>query len=84
MQGKYTDRQVTILESFQYHRPSDEQVERIAEIRRGHIELAKLIMGVTPEGADQTAALRKLHECMMTANKAIVTEPGTAATPVVP
>lgn len=63
-----------IIDSFRYHQPSAEQIDRIAVVRQGHITLAKLIMRSTPRSADQTAALRKLHECMMTANKAIVCE----------
>lgn len=63
-----------LIESFAYHQPSPAQVERIAAVRRGHIECAKVIMRNTRVGADQTAALRKLHESMMTANKSIVCE----------
>ena len=69
------ERKTAIVESFRYHQPSPGQVERIAAVRRGCVELACLIMRQTPDGADQTAALRKLHECMRTANKAIVCEP---------
>jgi hypothetical protein len=68
------DRKQAIVESFRYHQPSEAQIARIADVRKGHIALAHLIMRSTPDGADQTAALRKLHECMMTANKAIVCE----------
>lgn len=68
------DRKTAILDSFKYHQPSAEQVDRIAHVRQGHIVLAGLIMRSTLTGPDQTAALRKLHECMMTVNKAIVTE----------
>jgi hypothetical protein len=68
------DRKESIVQSFRYHIPTDAQIERISSIRKGHIELAELIMRSTAVGADQTAALRKLHEAMMTANKAIVLE----------
>lgn len=64
----------SLIDSFRYHKPSEQQVARIAEVRQGHIQLAKLILRAIPSSADQTAALRKLHECMMTANKAIVCE----------
>jgi hypothetical protein len=63
-----------IIRSFKYHQPSPAQIERIAAIRNGHIELAALIMRNTSGCADQTSALRKLHECMMTCNKSIVCE----------
>lgn len=68
------DRKQSTVDSFRYHKPSDAQVVRIAVIRSSHTELAKLIMRQTTFGADQVAALRKLHECMMTCNKAIVCE----------
>lgn len=68
------DRKRLIIDSFKYHQPSEGQIERIAAVRSGCIALAKQIMSCTPDGADQTAALRKLHEAMMTANKAIVCE----------
>lgn len=70
------DRKRAIIDSFKYHQPSEGQIERIAAVRSGCITLAKLIMSCTQDGPDQTAALRKLHECMMTANKAIVCETG--------
>jgi hypothetical protein len=50
-----------VLESFDYHKPSDEQVDRIAAVRR------------TCKGAAERL-LRCLHEAMMNANKAIVCE----------
>jgi hypothetical protein len=62
------------LDSFTYHKPSDEQVERIAATRDGHKALVRVIFANVRNGADRTAALRKLHECMMTCNKAIVCE----------
>lgn len=63
-----------IIDSFRYHKPSDEQVQRIADVRQGCITLAKLLLRTVGSSADQTVALRKLHECMMTANKSIVCE----------
>ena len=69
------DRRRAIVDSFKYHQPGESQVERISAVRSGCITLAKQIMSCTKDGADQTAALRKLHECMMTANKSIVCEP---------
>ena len=62
------------LESFDYHQPNQSQIDRITLIRRGHKELVRLIFQCVESTADRTAALRKLHECMMTCNKAIVLE----------
>lgn len=63
-----------ILNTFKYHNTSDEQVERISNIRDGAMAFAGHIWTNVPPGPDRTVALRKLHEAMMTANKAIVCE----------
>lgn len=63
-----------ILATFDHHAPSAGQIDRIATVRAACKECATYIYYNAPAGADRTAALRKLHECMMTANKAIVLE----------
>lgn len=63
-----------LIDSFRYHQPDASQIDRIARIRQAHIACAKTILQCTAVGPDQTAALRKLHESMMTANKAVVCE----------
>lgn len=62
------------MEQFDYHQPSSGQVTRITTIRRAHKALLLVIWENVPEGADRTCAVRKLHETMMTCNKAIVLE----------
>jgi hypothetical protein len=62
------------LNSFRYHQPSPEQVERISRVRKACIACAEEIIRAVPPSADQTVAIRTLHEAMMTANKAIVCE----------
>jgi hypothetical protein len=56
---------------FQYHAPHGTQQDRYIAIREKAKELARLIVDSTPSSADQTAAIRKLRECVMTANAAI-------------
>ncbi len=56
---------------FQYHAPKGTQQERYVAIRDKAKELAELIVKSTPSSADQTAAIRKLREAVMTANAAI-------------
>lgn len=56
---------------FSYHAPKGDQAERYVLIRDKAKELALLIAECTPKSADQTAAIRKLRECVMTANAAI-------------
>lgn len=73
----FTPRQQTILDSFDYHRPSREQGFRIERNRLAFKVCAIAVIENCPDGPDQTAALRQLHEAMMTANKAIACEPGT-------
>lgn len=72
-----SDRQQAIVDSFDYHRPSPEQGDRIGRVRAAFKRTALTVLANTPEGPDQTVALRQLHEAMMTANKAIACEPGT-------
>lgn len=57
---------------FTYQAPTFEQVEAIRRVRAMARELAHLILDATPAGADQSAAIRQLRECVMTANAAIV------------
>lgn len=56
---------------FTYHKPEGTQNTRYELIRTKAHELASLIIANTPSSADQTAAIRKLRECVMTANAAI-------------
>ena len=64
-----TDKQ--LQEMFAYHTPRPEQIPQYEAIRAGGLGLARLIMENTPACADQTAAIRKLREAIMTANAAI-------------
>lgn len=57
--------------TFKYHAPKADQPARYEAIREKAKELAELIVASTPKCADQTAAIRKLRECVMTANAAI-------------
>ena len=56
---------------FVYHTPTAEQVVSYQRIRNKAKELAYVILEETPVSADQTAALRKLRECVATANASI-------------
>jgi hypothetical protein len=60
---------------FSYHAPTGDQPERYDAIRSKARELAHVIIENTPSSADQTAAIRKLRECVMTANASIALEP---------
>lgn len=65
----------TLDDLFTYHPPTGDQPERYEAIRVKAKELAGLILEMTPGCADQSAALRKVREAVMTANAAIALEP---------
>lgn len=56
---------------FTYHSPKDSQTERYELLRDAARELAFKILNNVPKSADRSAAIRKLRECIMTANAAI-------------
>lgn len=56
---------------FTYHAPTPEQIDAYRTIRDHGLALAEVIMNFTPASADQTAAIRKVREAVMTANAAI-------------
>jgi len=56
---------------FQYHSPKGDQAERYVLIREKANDLARILICNVPPSADRTASLRKLRECVMTANAAI-------------
>lgn len=60
---------------FQYHAPKPGQPARYEAIRSAARHLAHVIIESTPKSADQTAAIRKLREAVMTANASIALEP---------
>ena len=56
---------------FTYHPPKPDQVPRYEVIRAKMKEVGEMIIELTPECADQTAALRKLRELNMAVNLTI-------------
>lgn len=56
---------------FKYHPPKPEQIPKYERIRTAAFHFATVIMEETPPSADQTAAIRHLRECVMTANASI-------------
>lgn len=56
---------------FSYHAPDAEQQARYVAIRDAARVFAGVLVASTPPGPDQTAAVRKLRECAMTANASI-------------
>lgn len=67
---------------FTYHAPDDRQRKAYTNIRYQAKSMAYVILEQTPPSADQTAALRKLRECVMTANAAIACALGESEPPL--
>ena len=59
---------------FSYHAPKNDQVERYAKLREAAKAFAQVVLDCTPGSADQSAAIRKIREAVMTANAAIAIE----------
>lgn len=56
---------------FSYHTPTEQQVGQYQAIREAALRLAEVVLTNTPGSADQTAAIRKIREAVMTANASI-------------
>lgn len=65
-----------LVKGFTYHSPTPAKAEAYEAIRRAGLELATAISELTPECADQSAAIRKVREAVMTANAALATDGG--------
>jgi hypothetical protein len=59
---------------FKYHAPTPEQLPKYEAIRAAAKVFAEVLVANTPASADQTAALRKIREAVMTANASIAIE----------
>jgi hypothetical protein len=56
---------------FTYHTPAPGQQEKYLAIREAGRAFAAVIVANTPASADQTAAVRKVREAVMTANQGL-------------
>ncbi|MCW8132645.1 MAG: hypothetical protein KIS92_20010 [Planctomycetota bacterium] len=56
---------------FKYHKPEPGQPEKYEAIRAAGKAFAEVVVANTPASADQTAAVRKIREAVMTANAAV-------------
>ncbi len=66
--------QTELRAQFTYHSPKGDQPDRYVLIREAGFQLAATIVDNTPPSADQSAAIRKVREAVMTANAAIALE----------
>lgn len=58
-------------EIFKYHAPTSDDTTAYEKLRSSAKSFAQAIIELTPTSADQTAAIRKVREAVMTANAAI-------------
>jgi len=64
-------RRADINSWFSYHAPTEAQIVAYKEIRQVAKSFAEVVLRHTPISADQTAAIRKIREAVMTANASI-------------
>lgn len=60
--------------TFEYLKPTDEQIEKMSELRKATKAYADVLELHLPDGADKTYILRKLRELAMWNNVAITRE----------
>lgn len=60
---------------FNYHPPGQADIPKFKAIRDAGRAFAQEVVLCTPAGPDQTAAVRKIREAVMTANAAIACDP---------
>lgn len=63
--------EATLDNWFTYHPPSADDLAKYLAIRDAGHAFATIIVECTPACADQSAAVRKIREAVMTANAAI-------------
>lgn len=56
---------------FKYHAPTADQIPKYEAIRSAAKQFATVLLENTPAGADQSASIRLLRECVMTANASV-------------
>lgn len=61
--------------TFEYLKPTDAQIERMAKVREAAAVYAAAILANVPDGPDRTYMLRKHREVAMWANVAITRNP---------
>jgi hypothetical protein len=57
--------------TFEYQKPTDDQMRKMSEVRRGFAELAHSLNHLLPPGKDKNHILRQLRDCSMWANVSI-------------
>lgn len=66
---------------FSYHAPDQQQLVNYDNIRDAGLTFARVLVANTPQGPDQTTAIRKVREAVMTANAAVALSGGPVLAP---
>ena len=61
--------------TFEYLKPTDAQIEQMAQVREAAKTFAEALDAMLPDGPDKTYAIRKHREVAMWANVAITRQP---------
>lgn len=61
--------------TFEYLKPTDVQIETMAQLRIAAMQYAQAVNMMLPEGPDKTYALRKFREVAMWINIAVTRHP---------
>jgi hypothetical protein len=61
--------------TFEYLKPTDEQIEKMALLRQAAADYAKILDGLLPDGPDKTYILRAHRANAMWVNVAITRHP---------
>lgn len=61
--------------TFEYLKPTDDQIETIAKLRGEAARFAKAVEDLLPDGPDKTYMLRKFREVAMWGDIAITRQP---------
>jgi hypothetical protein len=69
--GQMRSPQFDLDHIFKYHSPTQDQLPKYEAIRAAAKVFAAVLLANTPASADQTAAMRHLRECVMTANASV-------------
>ncbi len=59
---------------FTYHKPDPDDISRYNKLREAAAAFAEVVVAETPPGEDQSVAVRKIREAVMTANAAVALE----------
>jgi hypothetical protein len=58
--------------AFDYVKPTESQLDQMAEVRMHFVEFARYLDGALPDGPDKNCVLRQLRDCAMWSNVTLI------------